>query len=122
MSVRDYRAGLSASIQEAASQVNESRCLAWIPLELSPKGSGNVADHWKGHAMPDSAITQRLASLRHLSKPALCGLWQQLFKEPPSQMRKDLMFRIVAHRLQEQEFGGLSDATSVRPDSKATFE
>jgi Protein of unknown function (DUF2924) len=65
--------------------------------------------------MPDVSITQHIASLPHLSKPALCKLWQQLFKrDPPIQMRKDLMFRIVAHRLQEREFGGLSDIACRR--------
>jgi len=65
--------------------------------------------------MPDSSISQRLASLPNLSKPALCGLWQQLFKKaPPPTLRKGLMLRIVAHRLQEQEFGGLSEASCRR--------
>jgi hypothetical protein len=61
--------------------------------------------------MADSSFLKRLASLPQLSKPAVSDLWQQLFKkEPPPEIRKDLMLRIIAHRLQEQEFGGLSDA------------
>jgi hypothetical protein len=65
--------------------------------------------------MPDSSIAQRLASLPHLSKPALCELWLRLFKrESPPSMRKALMLQIVAYRLQEQEFGGLSDACCRR--------
>jgi hypothetical protein len=65
--------------------------------------------------MHDSFTTDRLASLPHLTKAALCELWLQLFKmEPPAAMRKDLMLRIVAHHLQEQEFGGLKDATCHR--------
>jgi hypothetical protein len=61
--------------------------------------------------MSDSSITKRLDSLPSLSNPAVCELWRQLFKkEPPPEIRKDLMLRIVAHRLREQEFGGLSDA------------
>src|ERR1700683_4846935 len=60
--------------------------------------------------MPDSSIRQRLASLPNLSEPALCKLWRQLFKkEPPREIRKDLMVRMVAHRLQEDEFGGLKE-------------
>jgi len=59
--------------------------------------------------MPDSSITQRLDSLAKLNKPELCGLWQQLFKrEPPLKMRKQLIRRVIAYRLQEQEFGGLN--------------
>jgi hypothetical protein len=71
--------------------------------------------------MPDSSITNRLASLPNLSKPAVCDLWRQLFqREPPREIRKDLMLRIVAHRLQEQEFGGLSDASCRRLRQLAT--
>jgi len=72
----------------------------------------------------DSSITKHLASLSTLSKPALCDLWRQLFKkEPPPEIRKDLMLRVIGHRLQEQEFGGLSDAGCRRlRQLAATFE
>jgi hypothetical protein len=74
-----------------------------------------------GGTMPDSSISQRLASLPTLSKPALCELWHQLFKrEPPPVIRKNLLLRIVAHRLQELEFGGLSDAACRRLRRLAT--
>ena len=74
--------------------------------------------------MADSSISQRLVSLPNLSKLALCELWQQLFKKaPPPLIRKDLMLRVVAHRLQEQESGGLSDASCRRLRQLAsTFE
>jgi hypothetical protein len=72
--------------------------------------------------MPDSSIVKRLASLSTLSLPALEDLWQQLFKkEPPPEIRKNLMLRIVGHRLQEQEFGGLSDAGCRRLRQLATM-
>src|ERR1017187_6305150 len=71
--------------------------------------------------MPDSSITKRLASLPNLGQPAVGNLWRQLFKkEPPPEIRKDLMLRIVAQRLQEQEFGGLSDAGCRRLRQLAT--
>lgn len=64
--------------------------------------------------MPDS-IAERLSCLPRLSKPALWELWLGFFKrEPPPGMRKDLVLRIIAHRLQEQEFGRLSDASCRR--------
>jgi hypothetical protein len=74
--------------------------------------------------MPDSSIVKRLASLSTLSLPVLCDLWRQLFKkEPPPEIRKNLMLRIVGHRLQEQEFGGLSDGGCRRlRQLAATFE
>lgn len=64
--------------------------------------------------MIDSSLTLRLASLPNLSKPALSGLWQQLFDSaPPLKMRKQLMRRVIAYRLQEQQLGGLNN-TQVR--------
>ena len=63
------------------------------------------------NTMPDSSISQPLASLPNLNKPALCGLWQQLFRsQPPLKMRKGLILRVIAYGLQEQEFGGLNNA------------
>jgi hypothetical protein len=71
--------------------------------------------------MPDSSIAERLASLSMLSKPALCDLWRQFFKkEPPPEIRKNLMLRIVGRRLQEQTFGGLSAAGGRRLRQLAT--
>jgi hypothetical protein len=87
---------------------------ASILLELSSKGSVNVGDVFEETMVPDS-ITHQVASLQHLSRLALGSLWRELFKkEPPRQMRNDLMLRIVAYRLQEQQFGGLSDASCRR--------
>jgi hypothetical protein len=71
--------------------------------------------------MPDSSIVKRLASLSTLSLPALDDLWRQLFtKDPPPAIRKDLMLCVIAHRLQEQAFGGLSDAGCRRLCQLAT--
>jgi hypothetical protein len=65
--------------------------------------------------MPDSSVTQQLASLSRLSTPTLCGLWCQIFKrEPTSTMRRELILRIIAYRLQEQEFGALSEGSCRR--------
>jgi hypothetical protein len=64
--------------------------------------------------MPDQ-IGERLATLPSLHKPALSGLWEELFHStPPSELRRDLMVRILAHRLQEQSLGGLSPACDRR--------
>jgi hypothetical protein len=64
--------------------------------------------------MSNSLITKRLDSLSKVNKTALCGLWQELFKnKPPLKMRKGLIVRVIAYRLQEQAFGGLNN-TQVR--------
>jgi hypothetical protein len=60
--------------------------------------------------VPDS-IEQQLDSLTKMSNTKLESLWQQLFKsEPPTKIRKTLLRRVIAYRLQEQQFGGLSNA------------
>lgn len=78
--------------------------------------------------MPES-VSERLSSLSRLSKPQLCAVWKQLLRtDPPPRMRTDLMLRIVGYRMQEQEFGGLSDTShrrlselsnAIKADSKA---
>jgi hypothetical protein len=84
-------------------------------LTVDAKGSVNVAVSIKEDTMPDSSITQRLASLPQLGMTEFCNLWQQLFKEEaPMHMRKNLMLRILAYRLQEQQLGGLSEASCRR--------
>jgi hypothetical protein len=86
--------------------------LAAKGLDCSRKGSVNGAGLLMEKTMPDSSVVRRLVSLSHLGKPALSELWHQLFKKAsPPAMRRDLMIRIVAFRLQEQEFGGVSDST-----------
>jgi hypothetical protein len=60
-------------------------------------------------------LSERLKSLPGLDKPALCKLWSELFKEPvPIGVRRELVVRILAYRLQEQAFGDLSPASHRR--------
>lgn len=65
--------------------------------------------------MPNSSIFDRLSSLPNLQKPALFELWQQLFKtDPPDGLRKELMVQFLAYRMQEEEFGGLTNRSHTR--------
>jgi len=83
-------------------------------LDSFAKGSVNVADPIGGFTMPNS-VTQQIASLSRLSTPTLCNLWSRIFKrEPTSTMRRELMVRVIAYRLQEKEFGTLSQASTRR--------
>jgi hypothetical protein len=69
----------------------------------------------KGDIMPNMSIANQLSSLRSLHKEALAGLWRELFeKAPPTRMRKELMLQFIAYRVQEQEFGSLSDGSRRR--------
>ncbi len=66
---------------------------------------------WEKVKMLSSYTTDRFDSLNNLNRTELGRLLQQLFKkEPPLGIRKDLLLRIVAQQLQEQEFGGLGAA------------
>jgi Protein of unknown function (DUF2924) len=65
--------------------------------------------------MPNWSIIYQLSSLPNLQKPALCKLWQQLFKsDPPDGLRKELMVQFLAYRMQEKEFGGLTTRSHTR--------
>lgn len=60
-------------------------------------------------------VNERLPSLPGLSKNDLCLLWQELFQsQPPTLIQKALMVRIIAYRLQERAFGGLTPASRRR--------
>lgn len=60
-------------------------------------------------------VQARLEHLPKLSKAQLISLWQQLFRTPPPrQARRELLIRILAHKIQEQVHGGLSVETRKR--------
>jgi hypothetical protein len=64
--------------------------------------------------MPDP-IDERLVDLPKLSKSELRTLWKELFSTPPpAQVRRGLMIRILAYRLQEQALGSLRAASRGR--------
>ena len=60
-------------------------------------------------------LTVRLAQLPSMKKTELWALWKQLFKgTAPPQIRRELLIRILAFRIQEQVHGGLSAETRNR--------
>jgi Protein of unknown function (DUF2924) len=57
----------------------------------------------------------QLDSLPRMSKDVLSALWRQLFQSaPPQQLRRQLMVRILAYRIQEQAQTGLSPGARQR--------
>lgn len=63
----------------------------------------------------DTDVKNKLALLPQKSKAELRALWQELFKNAaPSQVRGTLLIRILAYKIQEQAYGGLSTATRRR--------
>jgi len=64
--------------------------------------------------MPEN-VKDRLAVLPKMGNSQLHALWKELFKQaPPRQVRRGLIIRILAYRIQEQAYGGLSPATRKR--------
>lgn len=60
-------------------------------------------------------IRNQLTLLATMSKPKLLVLWKQVSRiTPPRQVRRDLLIRLLAYRIQEQAYGGLSAETGKR--------
>src|SRR5579862_10056450 len=61
------------------------------------------------------AVSELLSTLPKMGKTTLCQKWQELFnKTAPPHLRKEFMVRILAYKIQENAFGGLSTATRRR--------
>lgn len=57
-------------------------------------------------------INTKLQELPRLPKPQLLALWQELFAKPARpKLRRNLMIPILAYRLQENAYGGLTPST-----------
>ncbi len=60
-------------------------------------------------------VSQRIASLPALNKAQLLVVWRENFSHPPPpKLRKELMVPVLAYRIQEKEFGGLSHQASSK--------
>jgi hypothetical protein len=57
----------------------------------------------------DKTLADQIVALPALNKTQLVAIWAENFsKAPPSKLRKELMVPILAYRMQEKEYGGLS--------------
>ena len=60
-------------------------------------------------------VAERITGLQEMSKVARSSLWRELFgTAAPPRLRRELMVRILAHRIQEQASGGLKPSTCQR--------
>ena len=60
-------------------------------------------------------LSEQIATLPSLNKAQLLAIWAENFNnDPPPNLRKELMVPILAYRMQEKEFGGLSHAARRR--------
>jgi hypothetical protein len=63
----------------------------------------------------DKNLTDGISALPALNKAQLLILWHENFsKAPPPKLRKELMVPILAYRMQEKEYGGLSHSARKR--------
>ncbi len=63
----------------------------------------------------NSTIGHRLAELSLLNGSDLRAAWVDLFGQPAlKNLSRDLLMRAIAHRMQEEELGGLRSATARR--------
>jgi hypothetical protein len=54
-------------------------------------------------------VTEEIAKLSGLNKAQLLPVWRRHYnQEPPPNLRKELMVPLLAYRMQEKQFGGLS--------------
>src|ERR1700733_15219997 len=66
-----------------------------------------------------SATVQLIRSLPNLPKARLVELWKDNFGKEPGRIRPELMLPILAYRIQERAYGGLSLETSERSQAIA---
>jgi hypothetical protein len=63
----------------------------------------------------ERTISEQIASLPGMSKQQLLAIWKENFgKDAPAHLRKQLMVPVLAYRIQEREYGGLSHAARQR--------
>jgi hypothetical protein len=60
-------------------------------------------------------LIRKIATLPDLDKAQLLKVWSENFSQgPPAKLRKEIMVPVLAYRMQEREFGGLSHAARKR--------
>jgi hypothetical protein len=65
-------------------------------------------------------IGDLLKAFPEMNRAALCTQWREHFNKPaPDLVRKELLVRMLAYRVQEQAFGGLSARSRRRLDEMA---
>jgi DUF2924 family protein len=58
-----------------------------------------------------SELSRKIAALNDLTVQQLRVEWRRLYRGQPPRLSRDLLVRIIAYRIQELAFGGLSKAT-----------
>ena len=59
-------------------------------------------------------LSRKIAALTDLTAQQLRTEWRRLYRNHPPRLRRDLLVRSIAYRMQELAYGGLSKATQRR--------
>ena len=114
---------IEASLFRQKSRVSLifSRREAQIPLDSPPDESVTVCAGVSPRGVSpredrlDADLSRKIATLPELDKPGLLKVWAENFPQrPPPKMRKEIMVPVLAYRIQEREFGGLSHTARKR--------
>src|SRR5690349_19363976 len=82
------------------------------PEAMTPKGHTPTPPT---PAPASAEVARRLDRLADLSSHQLRNEWQRLYRSPaPQRLSRDLLRRAVAYKIQEQAYGGLSQALRRR--------
>ena len=67
----------------------------------------------------NSAVLSQLTALKAMSVPDLKARWQELFDSPPPPYNRRFLESRLSYRIQELEYGGLSEGAVERLDVNA---
>jgi hypothetical protein len=90
--------------------MNAARKRAHLPAR---DAATTIAANPTGH----NELSQRIAALNELTAQQLRDEWRRLYRGQPPRLSRDLLIRIVAYRMQELAYAGLSKATQRRLDA-----
>ena len=62
----------------------------------------------------DTSVIRRIHALRQMNVAELRGEWDRLYGEPTRSQNKDYLYRRLAWRVQELQYGGLGDRAKNR--------
>jgi len=107
----------SASVLAAAS-ADAAGARAARRNPAPPRGDDSnrtaVASERLAVALGGSSVAGRIAELASLDLPALRAEWRRRYRRDPPRLSRDQMMRVLAYRIQEDAFGGLSQAVERR--------
>jgi Protein of unknown function (DUF2924) len=70
-----------------------------------------------GNPTGDRELSHRIVALNELTAQQLRAEWRRLYRGQPPRLSRDLLIRIIAYRMQELVYGGLSKATQRKLDA-----